>query len=369
MSTDRAGSEADHAPSLKGRVTSWLDTARQRVGPFDHLIRTLDHYGKQQGSTLAGAVTYFAFLSFFPILALAFAVVGFVARYFPQAQVALVKALQQVLPGMIGSGKGQISMASMQGAAGAAAGIGIVVVLYSGLGWISGMRSAVVAMFNKPPRERPNFFVGKLRDLVALVVIGVVLLVSVAVSGIVRNLSATILGWFGLGDSLSWLLATIAVLVGIGANMVLFFAIFQLLGQPEAPHRALWSGALLGALGFEVLKQLSSFLLKSTSHSPAFQAFGIALILVVWIYYFSRVVMYAAAWAYTAPSARAPREAAETRRRQREARLARREARLEQRQRERAKGAAGTGFAAGSALTLGLFALARRRFRQGPDTD
>ena len=32
-----------------------------------------------------------------------------------------------------------------------------------------------------------------------------------------------------------------------------------------------------------------------------------ALILLVWINYFSRLVMYSAAWAYTAPSARAQR--------------------------------------------------------------
>ena len=31
--------------------------------------------------------------------------------------------------------------------------------------------------------------------------------------------------------------------------------------------------------------------------SPAFQAFGIALILLVWIHYFARVLLYAAAWA------------------------------------------------------------------------
>jgi membrane protein len=63
---------------------------------------------------------------------------------------------------------------------------------------------------------------------------------------------------------------------------------------------ALWSGALVGAIGFEALKRASTWLLDSTANQPAFQAFGIALILLVWIYYFSRVVMYAAAWAHTA---------------------------------------------------------------------
>ena len=44
-------------------------------------------------------------------------------------------------------------------------------------------------------------------------------------------------------------------------------------------------------------------LLASTKGQPAFQAFGIALILVVWINYFSRVTLYAAAYARTAEPA------------------------------------------------------------------
>jgi membrane protein len=92
---------------------------------------------------------------------------------------------------------------------------------------------------------------------------------------------------------------------------VLFFAFFRLLAAPNVPARSLWSGALLGAIGFEVLKQLSTYLLAATKEQPAAQAFGIALILVVWINYFSRVVVLAASWAHTTVAARAQRERAQ----------------------------------------------------------
>ena len=45
-----------------------------------------EHYGEVRASQQAGAVTYFAFLSFFPILALAFFVVGQIAKVYPDAQ-------------------------------------------------------------------------------------------------------------------------------------------------------------------------------------------------------------------------------------------------------------------------------------------
>jgi membrane protein len=88
---------------------------------------------------------------------------------------------------------------------------------------------------------------------------------------------------------------------------VLFFAMFRLLAAPDVPKRAMWSGALLGAVGFEILKQVSGLLIRSTQGQPAFQVFGLALILVVWINYFSRVVLYAASWAWTHPLAREQR--------------------------------------------------------------
>ena len=346
--------------TLKDSAQGRLDAARERFPLLDHTIRMVQHYGAQQGSTLAGAVTYFAFLSFFPILALAFAVVGFIAHAYPQAQDTLVTALQDVLPGMIGDKDGQISLTSLQDAAGAAAGLGAITVLYSGLGWISGMRGALVAMFEKPQDERPNFVIGKLRDLLALGLIGLVLLLSVAISGVVASLSGRILDWLGLDSTLGWLVALISIVLGLMANMLLFFALFELLAQPEAPQRAIWSGALLGALGFEILKQLSRVLLASTAHQPAFQAFGIALILVVWIYYFSRVVMYAAAWAHTAPSARLPREKAAASEERRVRELERRAKVAEERREADRKGAAGTGFAAGAGVMLVLGAIGRR---------
>src|SRR4029078_11450857 len=92
------------------------------------------------------------------------------------------------------------------------------------------------------------------------------------------------------------------------ATMFLLLAMFRLLAHPHLSRRAMVEGALLGAVGFEVLKVLADYLIALTRNSPSFQAFGIALILLVWINYFSRLVMYAAAWAVTAPTARDARE-------------------------------------------------------------
>ena len=84
--------------SLKERVTSRVDRLRERRPSVDHAVRTFQHYGAVNGNGQAGAATYFGFLSFFPILALAFFVVGGVAKVYPDAQRDLVVTINQ-LPG------------------------------------------------------------------------------------------------------------------------------------------------------------------------------------------------------------------------------------------------------------------------------
>jgi membrane protein len=295
--------------SLTERALARVSDLRQRRPLVDHVVRMQAHYGGVKAGQQAGGVTYFAFLSFFPILALAFFVIGYVTEVYPDARQNLVEAIRQVLPGLLGERRDQISIVDIQNAAATVGLLGLAGVLYTGLGWLSAMRDALTVVFELPAKQQPNFFVGKLRDLLTLAFIGVVLIASVALTGLVSGFSEDLLAWLGLGTQLGWLVKLVTVLFGLAANAVLFYAMFRLLAEPSTPTRSLWSGALLGAVGFEVLKQASQYLLASTKDQPAFQAFGIALILVVWINYFSRVVLYAASWAHTSRAARAQRVA------------------------------------------------------------
>ncbi|WP_299922360.1 YihY/virulence factor BrkB family protein [uncultured Nocardioides sp.] len=292
-----------------------LDTVKERVAGVrerrpvvDHLVRAVEHYGQVNGSALAAAVTYFAFLSFFPILALAFAIFGQVTEVYEGAEDTLVDAANSVLPGLVGGDSG-VPLDTLQSAAPGIFSVGILLTLYSGLGWLSGMRAALMAIFEEPERERPNFVFGKLRDVLALLALGSILVTSVAVSGVATKVLTPIMEWLDLGVVAEGFFWALAIGLGLAANTLLFFAFFRLLAQPNTPSRSLWSGSLLGAVVFEVLKQLSTFLLKATAESAAFQAFGIALILMIWINYTSRVVVLAAAWAHTSPEARALRDA------------------------------------------------------------
>ncbi len=349
--------------SLKERLAARVTRLRERRPLVDHAVRTQRHYGAVKGGQQAGAVTSFAFLSFFPILALAFFVVGWVATVYSGAENDLVDAVNAVMPGLVGSGENQVQLKDIEDAAGTVGIIGALVLLYSGLGWLAAMRDALVVVFEVPAKEQPGFLFGKLRDLLTLAIIGVTLLVAVGVAGMVGGFSGEILDWLGLGEELGWLVRLTTVVLGFLANMLLFFTMFVLLAEPPTPRRSLWAGAFLGAIAFEVLKQVSGLLIASTQGNPAFQAFGIALIVLVWINYFSRVVMYAAAWAHTSRAAREirDREAFERARMQELTRVELHEAPTFAAEADASTRRTVKAFAAGSAVTLAVAAALRPR--------
>jgi membrane protein len=290
---------------LKERASTRVAALREQRPSVDHVVRALGYYSERNGNGHAGAVTFFAFLSFFPLLALAFFVVGYISAVAPDVRSELVDAIETVFPGLVGDDEGQLRLSTFEKYAGTIGLIGLVALLYTGLAWVSAMRRALGDMFQLPETDQLGFVPGKLRDLVALVVLGVVLVVSVSLSGAMTWFSEAILEWLGLDDLAvaEVVLWIVALGLAVAATTVLFMALFGLVPHPHVASRAMWQGALTGALGFEVLKSVAGTLIAYMTERPAFQAFGVSLILLVWINYFSRLVMLSAAWAYTAPIA------------------------------------------------------------------
>jgi membrane protein len=310
MSDD--GARATDAPARKPGIKDRIAAAN----PFlAHVIRMVDHYGAHRGNLAAGGATYFGFLSFFPLLAVSFAIVGQLAEVYPDAQQDFVDALGGVLPGIVSvdPAPGRIALSDIASNAPAIYTVGLLTALYAGLNWVSGLRDGLNQMLDLPTADAGNIVKGKLTDLLTLVVLGAVLLVSVSVGGLPVALGSVLLDAVGLGGPVGTVVLTLlAVVVGVGVSTVLFWAIFRLLPKPDLPERALWRGALLAAVGFELVKQFASLVLRGASSVPV-ASLAIALTLVVWIYFFSRLVMYGISWACTDESTLAELAALESR--------------------------------------------------------
>lgn len=297
---------------LLAAIKSRVAAARRRSPLFDHVVAMVVHYNAVKGNLLAGAATYFAFLSFFPLLALAFFVVGYIKHRYPGSEDATKAAIEQVLPGIISNDPtpraGQITFAEIQDAAAIAGVIGLVGVVYAGLGWVSGLRDALVAAMRVPGFRQRGFLAAKGIDLLLLPVLGLVLVLSVAVSSVAAGLTATTIDLLRLPSVLGHVLVIgLGLVIGVAASTLLFLAIYRLLPHSRIPTRALLQGAVLAAIGFEALKLIVVNVLGGVGGS-AFAPLAFSITLLVWINYFSRLVMLGACFAYTSTLNAADRE-------------------------------------------------------------
>lgn len=274
-----------------------VDYWRVRRLSLDHLIRAAQRYQLQSGDRLAGAVTYFAFLSFFPLVALSYAVLGLVVATSETTRKALRQAIEERLPGIAE----QLDFEAIATARTTAGIIGLLGLLYAGLGALDALRGALreMSMTTTPPLD---FFVGKLRDLASLIMLGVTAIVSVLVAGFATTATNNVMHFlFGSQNELINLGFRVAgVTASVAADWLLFVILLGWVARPTQPFRVIAKGALMGAIGFGLLKQIATLLLATTLGNPIYGTFAVIVGLLVWINFSARLVLFVAAWTATA---------------------------------------------------------------------
>jgi inner membrane protein YhjD len=310
--------------TVKSRLREW----RSRSQWFDHQARAYERYQDRPGDRLAAALTYYAFLAFFPLTALAFALVGYVVAWYPQASQDVTKAIDGILPGL----SNQIPVHEIANAKLGAGLVGLVLLSWGGLGFIGALRESLRAIW-AVGLDEGNFFVKKLWDAVVMVSLGVTLLVSVALSGSATSATHLILTKLHLVNitGADLVVRLLSLAVALATDMIIFFVMFSRLSGTNATWRELLRGTLLGAIGLEALKLVGTYLVGHTTRNPIYASFAVTIGLLVWINLSSRFILYAAAWTATrrlvlaadaptepiapigaAPAAEAPRSPADT---------------------------------------------------------
>lgn len=290
-------SDDSHDDGFAARMKRRFAGLRRRHPVLDHLLRAWTHYSDVRGNQLAGAVTYFGFLSFFPLLALGFAAIGFVVVIYPQAEADVRQALTEALPGLVGDGPNQLNLDTFTGARRSASIVGLAGLVYTGLGWVDGLREALRQIFLLPRREG-NIVVKKLADLLVLLLLGVGALTALAVSSFSTAVTRQALELVGLEGSTVALvgLKALAVVLSIGVTTLLLLIVFTRLPGRGIPWREAVQGALAGAIGIQVLLLLGTYLLSGTTGNALYGAFAVIVGLLVWINFVSRTTLLAAAW-------------------------------------------------------------------------
>ena len=276
-----------------------LAKLREKRPALDHLIRAFGRYTADAGDRQAASVTFFGFLSFFPILALATTVLSYVLG--PDAVDTVVEQVDAYAPGLADQLQLR-DILSADRATGVAGVLSLLGLLYSGLGWVDALREAVRAIWHHNVTEG-NFLVKKLKDIVIPLGLGATLLVSIGISAASGAFSDVALEVVRLDDSVVATVVTylLGIVLGLLTSTAIFLFLFWRLPKVQSPFRRVLKGALLAGVLFEVLKRIGALYIERTTENPIYGIFAVVVGLLVWINIVSRMLLICAAWTVTAP--------------------------------------------------------------------
>jgi membrane protein len=253
--------------------------------------RAFHRFNHFRGTRLAGTVTFYGFLSVFPILVLAFSVALRVVGADGVAR------LEDFIEGYVPGIADQLALQRVRSSAASLQVVGAATLLVTGLGWVDATRASVRSMWGLPDKDG-ILVVRKLVDLLALAGLGALVALSLAASAWVSGAGERLLERLGVAESQAGVVLAVVLAQGLALLTASLLVAYILAGLPRirVPVRVLLPAAVVGGVALEVLKRLLIGYISGFAGNNTYGAFGVPVALLVWIYVVARLLMVVAAW-------------------------------------------------------------------------
>lgn len=253
-----------------GPLTSrwaWVGTA----------LRVQKRYDEVHGSYLGAAVTLSAFLSLFPLLLAVVGVLGLVSSNAADLPGTVIAKLGIHDPTTTKLLRVAFPLDSTESSGKAASVVGVLGLLWSGLGLVAAFQFVFDSVWQAPGRGPRD----KLYGLAWLLGAGLLFVASFAVTFLLGRLPGP-----------AWPVAVIGnLLVGIP----LWMWTFKALTNRDVGWRALLPGAVLGAVGTQLLQTVGGIYVPRvvSSSSALYGTLGVVFAILAWLLFFGRLLVYA----------------------------------------------------------------------------
>ena len=259
------------------RWTERVDRFQRRHPAAGFPIAVVYKFMDDDAHFLAALITYYGFLSLFPLLLLLTSILGFALHDNPGLQNQVIDSALARFP-VIGQQLAE-NVQSLRGNAVAVV-VGVLGGLYGSLGVVQAAQSAFNKVWAVPRNSRPNPLKARLRSLAMLLVIALGVIVSTALSAL--SAVADRVGDAEVGGGLRIVFALAAVLL----NVALLAFAFELLTAGSQGTRSVLPGAIGAAVVWQLLQSAGTYYLGNTlrGSSAAYGLFGVVLGLLIWLY-------------------------------------------------------------------------------------
>lgn len=243
---------------------------------------------------LGASLAYYTLFAIGPILLIAIAVAGAVFGH-DAAEGEITGQLERLV-GL----EGARAVQSMLTTAGRntsgwtlATGIGTLTVIVGATGAFLELQTSLNAIWRvkrKPGFSIKAFFGKRLRSFGLVVGVGFLLVVSLVVSAGLAAFGR----WLGGLSGLMLLWNAVDLGVSVGVFSVMFGAMYKFLPDVKLRWHDVWIGGFVTALLFSIGKKLIGLYLGQSSVASSYGATGSVIVLLLWVYYSSQIVLLGA---------------------------------------------------------------------------
>ncbi|HEX8762969.1 MAG TPA: YhjD/YihY/BrkB family envelope integrity protein [Candidatus Saccharimonadales bacterium] len=263
------------------KLLTRVDSFQQRHPVLAFPLAVIKKFGDDQAGYQAALITYYGFLSLFPLFMVALSLLPLVAGNNPELQQSIIGGALDYFP-LFGDDLRRNIVAYR--AHGAALIVGLLFAFYGARGIANVLQDVSNAIWQVPKNKRPGFPLNLLRSMGIIVVGGTGLVITTVSLGFV----AAQTGWGVAGK----VLLAVAALV---LNTLVFWLIARLATVNRIATRSLLVGAVTAACFWLLLQLAGTTLLihQLKGASALYGTFAVVLGLLFWLYMQAELYVYA----------------------------------------------------------------------------
>jgi membrane protein len=270
----------DGLSGLVNRIIAWADRMQRAHGVLGFPYAVVKKYGDDEGGRQAALITYYGFLSIFPLLLLGVAVLSRVLADHPDLRQRLIdEIVPQALRSTVEHSLATLPTSTIPFV------VGLIGLLFSGTGVVFSAYQTLNHVAAVRHRLRAGFFSRYVRVFVVLAM----LMAGALATGSLTVVATALPGQPGVQRAAAVLGSALVVFA------VLLFGAKLLLARP-APVRALWPGAIVGALAVTIVLNAGPPLLARLviKAGPVYGSFATVAGMFALLYLVGQALVYAA---------------------------------------------------------------------------
>lgn len=262
------------------RLTKWFNSYQQQKRSLAFTYAVMKKYGEDGAGYQAALLTYYGFLSLFPLLLVVTTFTGTILGRHPNAEATVLESITNYFP--VFGNQLASHVHSLKGS-GLALFIGILFTFYGARGIAGAFRHSLQHIWQIPKKDQEGFPKSLFNNLVLIIIGGVGFILASVIA------SFTAAAGHGL------LFRGLSIFI----NLILLFGLFTFLIKFSLPKYVNYSeirlGAAVAAIGLVLLQLLGGYII--TRHLKSLDAlysyFAVTLGLLFWIYLQAQMLLYA----------------------------------------------------------------------------